>query len=116
MLWSAVCLGSVLVFAVVTVSPAYADEDADEHAEHAVQYTCGMHPMIVVDEPGLCPICQMDLTPLKPWGGGAGTGNQIIEIDPVTVQKMGIRTALVERKTLARTIHTVGVAIFNVIF
>ena len=29
------------------------------------QYTCGMHPMIITDEPGICPICRMDLTPVK---------------------------------------------------
>lgn len=33
------------------------------------QYTCGMHPMIITNEPGLCPICNMELTPLKPSGG-----------------------------------------------
>jgi Cu(I)/Ag(I) efflux system membrane fusion protein/cobalt-zinc-cadmium efflux system membrane fusion protein len=27
-----------------------------------------MHPMIITDEPGLCPICNMDLTPLKAGG------------------------------------------------
>ncbi|MCK4508095.1 MAG: efflux RND transporter periplasmic adaptor subunit, partial [Desulfuromonadales bacterium] len=27
-----------------------------------------MHPMIIVDEPGLCPICNMDLLPLKSGG------------------------------------------------
>lgn len=37
-------------------------------AEAAQQYTCGMHPMIITDEPGLCPICNMDLTPLKSAG------------------------------------------------
>ena len=38
-------------------------------AEAEVQkYTCGMHPMIITDEPGLCPICNMELTPLKPGG------------------------------------------------
>ncbi|PLX86144.1 MAG: efflux RND transporter periplasmic adaptor subunit [Desulfuromonas sp.] len=43
-------------------------------AAHAadVKYTCGMHPMIIVDEPGLCPICAMDLTPLKSGTGGDG--------------------------------------------
>lgn len=35
------------------------------------KYTCGMHPMIIVDEPGSCPICGMDLTPLKTGTGGA---------------------------------------------
>jgi len=45
------------------------------HAADKVKYTCGMHPMIVVDEPGLCPICNMELTPLKDEtaGGGAKT-------------------------------------------
>lgn len=35
------------------------------------KYTCGMHPMIIVDEPGQCPICGMDLTPMKEGTGGA---------------------------------------------
>jgi Cu(I)/Ag(I) efflux system membrane fusion protein/cobalt-zinc-cadmium efflux system membrane fusion protein len=71
-----------------------------------LSYTCGMHPMIVVDDPGLCPICQMDLTPLK--AGTGGTGDQVIVIDPVTSQKMGIRTALAAPTPLVHTIHTVG--------
>ncbi len=32
------------------------------------KYTCGMHPFIITDEPGLCPICNMELTPLKTEG------------------------------------------------
>lgn len=28
-------------------------------------YTCGMHPEIISDEPGLCPICEMQLVPIK---------------------------------------------------
>jgi len=36
------------------------------HAHAAdVKYTCGMHPMIITEEPGLCPICAMELTPMK---------------------------------------------------
>jgi Cu(I)/Ag(I) efflux system membrane fusion protein len=31
-----------------------------------------------------------------------------VTIDPVTVQNIGVRTAIVERRTLAREIHTVG--------
>ena len=42
------------------------------HAENT-KYTCGMHPMIIVDEPGSCPICGMDLTPLKEGTGGNDT-------------------------------------------
>jgi len=28
-------------------------------------YTCGMHPQVVQDHPGTCPICSMNLTPMK---------------------------------------------------
>lgn len=40
-----------------------------EHAHEAGQagqlWTCGMHPQVIQNEPGTCPICGMDLTPLK---------------------------------------------------
>jgi Cu(I)/Ag(I) efflux system membrane fusion protein/cobalt-zinc-cadmium efflux system membrane fusion protein len=43
---------------------------AAEAAEPSGQkYTCGMHPFIITDEPGLCPICNMELTPLKAADG-----------------------------------------------
>ncbi len=50
-------------------APADTSSAAAEHAAHAddelLQYTCGMHPWVILDEPGICPICQMDLTPLS---------------------------------------------------
>ncbi len=52
---------------VAVVSPAENSNHTHDVApgEEKVQYTCGMHPWIIVDEPGTCPICQMELTPLK---------------------------------------------------
>jgi Cu(I)/Ag(I) efflux system membrane fusion protein/cobalt-zinc-cadmium efflux system membrane fusion protein len=41
--------------------------------EKKQQYTCGMHPFVIKDEPGLCPICGMALTPVKPGGNGQQT-------------------------------------------
>ena len=40
------------------------------------QYTCGMHPMIIQDEPGTCPICGMKLTPMKEGTSGGGEKEQ----------------------------------------
>lgn len=45
----------------------------DEHAEHntaaaAKRYTCAMHPQIVQDAPGTCPICGMALVELTSTG------------------------------------------------
>jgi multidrug efflux pump subunit AcrA (membrane-fusion protein) len=34
-------------------------------AEDAGLYTCGMHPEVIEEGPGSCPICGMDLTPLR---------------------------------------------------
>jgi multidrug efflux pump subunit AcrA (membrane-fusion protein) len=123
-------------------------------------YTCGMHPQVVQDKPGNCPICGMKLTPIRkqaePAKGGssassgerkikyykstmmpgevrqapgkdtmgmdmvpvyedeaAAAASQAIEIDPVTTQTMGIRTATVTRGALRRTIRTVGAIDYN---
>jgi len=119
------------------------------------KYTCGMHPMIISDTPGTCPICGMDLTPLKTGTGGDGAAKpqgerkikywvapmdptyirdepgkspmgmdlvpvyedeaatgSMISIDPVTAQNMGVRTAPVVRRDLARTIRTVGLVAY----
>lgn len=57
-----------------------AEEGAGTAAgEEAVKYTCGMHPFIIQDEPGVCPICGMELTPLKPGtaGGQAAVEPQV---------------------------------------
>ncbi len=36
-----------------------------EKASGKQLYSCGMHPEIIQDEPGYCPICGMKLTPIK---------------------------------------------------
>jgi hypothetical protein len=35
---------------------------AAKSSKEAGQYTCSMHPNVIQDHPGLCPICKMDLT------------------------------------------------------
>ena len=32
-----------------------------DHGDEATVWTCSMHPQIRMDEPGLCPLCAMDL-------------------------------------------------------
>jgi len=41
-------------------------------------YTCGMHPEIILDEPGNCPICEMELTLIKSNGSTNSSGERII--------------------------------------
>lgn len=57
-----------LVLALVTA--AGCSRQDHEHAAGETQYTCPMHPEIVQDAPGTCPICKMDLVPLSGHSGG----------------------------------------------
>ena len=41
------------------------DEEADHSQHQSVTYTCPMHPEILSDKPGECPICGMDLVPVQ---------------------------------------------------
>src|SRR5207244_3880205 len=34
-------------------------------------WTCGMHPQVIQDHPGNCPICHMKLVPMRDEGDGA---------------------------------------------
>jgi multidrug efflux pump subunit AcrA (membrane-fusion protein) len=81
-------------------------------------YTCGMHPQVVQDHPGNCPVCGMKLTPIRQQAATPAANDQAkaaasesptLAIDPVTIQNMGLRTATVARGPLRRTIRTVGV-------
>ncbi len=75
----------------------------------ATLYTCGMHPQILSEEPGDCPICGMKLTPKRDMGSEGENINGVnIKIDPVTQQNMGLRTAIVEKGPLKHTIRTYG--------
>ena len=40
-------------------------------AKEAPLYTCGMHPQVIQNQPGNCPICGMKLTPIRKQAGAA---------------------------------------------
>jgi len=53
--------------------------EAAETADGAPQtlWTCGMHPEVIQDHPGTCPICHMDLTPMTvPTSGTSAPGER----------------------------------------
>ena len=41
------------------------DNHDSAKGEDGQLWTCGMHPEVILDEPGQCPICGMNLVPLK---------------------------------------------------
>jgi RND family efflux transporter MFP subunit len=54
---------------------AAADQSSSAPQAQPQLWTCGMHPQVIQDHPGICPICHMKLTPLKmddEYSSGAG--------------------------------------------
>ncbi len=77
-----------------------------QHAEASGKrqfYSCGMHPWVIMPKPGLCPICEMELTPIDP---AKFSGD--VSINPVVAQNIGVRIRQVTTGPLVRTIRTVG--------
>ena len=67
---SAVVLTLMVVFAVKMTSAVGPSKSematvADSTTRPRQLWTCGMHPQVIQDHPGTCPICHMKLTPLK---------------------------------------------------
>lgn len=91
-------------------------------AEQAkVQYTCSMHPFIVKDSPGTCPICGMQLVPMA---GGAGhdhgsapqaVAQVVAQVALSPTQQVMANVATTEAKSmpLAKEIAAVGIVAFD---
>ncbi len=60
-----------------------------EHAHEDTVYTCAMHPQIRADEPGICPICAMDLVPVAQ---AEETGPMTVRLSPRAAALARIRT------------------------
>ena len=74
-------------------------------------WTCGMHPQVIQNKPGLCPICEMKLTPIRRQADSTGSDkspSSTITIDPVTVQNMGLRLGIVTNGPVRRVVRSVG--------
>ncbi|HEY7585646.1 MAG TPA: efflux RND transporter periplasmic adaptor subunit [Candidatus Deferrimicrobiaceae bacterium] len=54
-------------------------DNAAKVAQGQEKYTCGMHPFIISDKPGNCPICGMTLTRIEDAGQPAAAGNAVAQ-------------------------------------
>jgi membrane fusion protein, copper/silver efflux system len=89
----------------------------DEHADHGLvavteddgqtirYWTCVMHPSVRMEEPGTCPVCNMDLIPIYEGEGLTLTDRQR--------DLLPVRTEEVTFRTLEREIRTVGALEYN---
>ncbi len=66
---SLVAFLAIVVTAVMVVQP-WGHGTHPKRAPAAARYHCPMHPTVVADKPGSCPICMMDLVPISEDHGG----------------------------------------------
>lgn len=84
--------------------PIYAEQSGGSGEKKIAYYKDPMHPWYTSDKPGKAPDCGMDLVPA--YEGDSDTKG--IKIDPVTVQNIGVKTEVAERRELTKTIRTTG--------
>ena len=102
----------------------HAGTATDQKAAQVKQlYTCSMHPFIIKDKPGTCPICGMEL--IKKIDGAAGGGAQTAEqkrqadmlghvsLSPTQMVMANVATVAAKRNTLNRQINAVGIVQFD---
>ncbi|HEY5734440.1 MAG TPA: efflux RND transporter periplasmic adaptor subunit, partial [Gammaproteobacteria bacterium] len=87
---------------------AASDDSAAEHIEKHLnpKYICPMHPQIIKDEEGSCPICGMDL--VKKLIEDSTDKAPVVSVRGEIIQSMGLRTDKVKKDTLWKYIKTVG--------
>lgn len=78
------------------------------HADAGVtKWTCSMHPQIIKPGPGKCPLCGMDLIPLK-LGGKQLTGMRQLVVSPAARALMNVQVIPVERRFVETEVRMVG--------
>jgi Cu(I)/Ag(I) efflux system membrane fusion protein len=90
----------------------------EKTARGPTQYTCPMHPFIIKDQPGACPLCGMTLVPLKKQEGAKPKEKEMkmleeVSLSPTQMVMANVATVKVDRKQLAKEIDAVGIVQYD---
>ena len=88
-------------------APPKSNSKTEEKEKKILYWKSPMDPTYISPTPGKEPVMGMDLVPV--YEGEEGPQEKgVVEIDPVTIQNIGVKTAVIERRPLSRLIRTVG--------
>lgn len=92
------------------------DQAKDKAAQGPVLYTCAMHPFIIKDKPGTCPICGMQLIK-KVEGTQASAQEQKmlghVSLSPTQAVMANVATVPAEFAPLSKEINAVGIVQYD---
>jgi Cu(I)/Ag(I) efflux system membrane fusion protein len=91
-------LKKTVLFLLFTAFISCNTKSKEDHSKHqtkeSVYYTCSMDPQIKEDKPGKCPICHMELTPIK---------SNDLEANEISLSKQQIQLGNISTQTIAET-------------
>lgn len=106
-------LAAVLVISMI---PACGGGDNDHAHETAAEtWTCPMHPSVISDRPGACPVCHMDLVKKAESADMSAEDEamlQSVSLSPAQRILANVTTVPVLRQRIERSITAVGVVDF----
>ncbi len=116
---ASLALGALLLAACSDTKPS-GNKEHSGHAQHEQAqtelYRCPMHPQYTSEQPGECPICGMDLVPVKQQEetdmerrADLPPGLGMVSLDKTKRQLIGIKTTAVERKPLTKTVRAAAI-------
>lgn len=96
-------------FLVMTMLSCGKKGEHPQHVDATEKYACPMHPQIVQDKPGTCPICGMDLVKM---GASAGADGSIM-LNESQIRLANITTTLSHFESMGENTYLTGKLMVN---
>ena len=112
-----------VLLAATIASCGKKEETSNEQGAHSIHahsaeadrqlYQCSMHPNIISDKPGNCPICGMTLQPIRKVSAAGIPGRGAVDLTEQQRQLINIRTMQVKMSEAHQTVRAVGVVTYD---
>jgi Cu(I)/Ag(I) efflux system membrane fusion protein len=97
-----------LAIGVAWLLPACGRKPNAEPTRKVLYYQSPMHPWVKSDKPGKCTVCGMELVPVYEGAEPVHGTTDVVMLPPGSPNVATIKTAPVERRSLARTLRVAG--------